>query len=241
MTIKHGLGPEHPLNDGLQIIMITLFFAALIIDSLSLFPFGYSSVLFDVISFPTLIFPATLLFIVGLYLIAKSHSEVLVENPKNAKFIDSGVYSVVRHPMYLGGLLLLLGFLFISASLVALGVWIAFFIILNKMAAYEEKELVIMLGKKYVDYQGKVHKWLPIMKRKQLMAALVGAIAVLLGLLWFLQGAGIIQMCPVLCFMDCACIKGGSLFWEAAGAIAFIIGIVIIGLSVRRVGNPDIQ
>jgi protein-S-isoprenylcysteine O-methyltransferase Ste14 len=163
MTIKHaGLGPEHPLNDRLQLIMITLFFAALIIDSLSLLLFGYSSVLFDVISFPILILPAALLFIVGLYLIAKSHSKVLVENPKRAKFIDSGVYSLVRHPMYLGGLLLLLGFLFISASLVALGVWIAFFIILNKTAAYEEKELVRMLGKKYVEYQSKVHKWLPI-------------------------------------------------------------------------------
>jgi hypothetical protein len=77
-----------------------------------------------------------------------------------------------------------------------------------------------------------------IMKRKQLMAALVGIIVALLGLLWFLQGAGIIRMCPVLCVMDCECITGGSLFWEATGAIAFIIGIVIIGLSVRRVGKP---
>ncbi len=238
MTIKHGMGPEHPLNDRLQLIMITLFFAAWIMDSLSLFPFGYSSVMFDVLSFPILILPAALLFIVGRYLIVKSHSEVLVENPKNAKFIDSGVYSSVRHPMYLGGLLLLLSFLFISASLVALGVWIVFFIILNNMAAYEEKELVRLLGKKYVNYQSKVHKWLPIMKRKQFMAILVGVIVALLGLLWFLQGAGIIQMCPVLCVMDCKCITGGSPFWEAAGAIVFIIGIVIIGLSVRRVGKP---
>lgn len=233
MTIKHGLGPEHPLNDRLQLIMITLFFAALIIDSLSLLLFGYSTVMFDVISFPILILPAAFLFFVGLYLISKSHSEVLVENPKNAKFIDSGVYSLVRHPMYLGGLLLLLGFLFICASLVALGVWIAFFIILNKMAEYEEKELVRIVGKKYVDYQNKVPKWLP--KRKQLMAVLAGVIVALLGFLWFLQGAGIIQVCPVLCFMDCECVTGGSLFWEVAGAIAFIIGIVIIGLSVRGV------
>jgi protein-S-isoprenylcysteine O-methyltransferase Ste14 len=162
MKIKHfGLGPEHPLNYKLQQIMITLFFAVWVIDSLSLLLFRYSSVLFDVISFPILILPAALLFIVGLYLITQTHGKVLVEKSERAKFIDSGVYSWVRHPMYLGGLLLFLSFFFISASLIALGIWIVFFIILNKMAAYEEKELVRILGKKYVNYQKRVSKWFP--------------------------------------------------------------------------------
>jgi hypothetical protein len=76
------------------------------------------------------------------------------------------------------------------------------------------------------------------MKRKQLAAALVGVIVTLLGLLWFLQGAGILLLCPVLCFVDCECVTGGSPFWEAVGAIAFIIGIIIVGVSVRRVGRP---
>ena len=76
------------------------------------------------------------------------------------------------------------------------------------------------------------------MKRKQLAAALVGVIVALLGLLWFLQGAGILRLCPVLCVMDCECLMSGSQFWEAAGAIVFIIGIMIVGVSVRRVGTP---
>ncbi len=76
------------------------------------------------------------------------------------------------------------------------------------------------------------------MKRKQLAAALVGVIVALLGLLWFLQGAGILLLCPVLCFVDCECVTGGSPFWEAVGAIAFIIGIIIVGVSVGRVGRP---
>ncbi len=45
-----------------------------------------------------------------------------------------------------------------------------------------------------------------------------------MGLLWFLQGAAIIQVCPVLCFADCECLAGGSIVWEAAGALAFIMG-----------------
>ena len=73
---------------------------------------------------------------------------------------------------------------------------------------------------------------------KKLAAALVGIIVALLGLVWFLQGAGILHLCPVLCVMDCECVTSGSQFWEAAGAIAFIIGIIIVGVSVRRVRTP---
>lgn len=141
--------------------MMILFLAALVIDPLSLFLFGNSSVLINMISFPILTIPAAGFFIVGLYFVAKSHNKVLVEDARKAKFIDSGVYSLVRHPMYLGTLLLLLSFFFISASLVALGIWITFFIILDKMATYEENDLKKLLGKKYVDYQNKVPKWFP--------------------------------------------------------------------------------
>ena len=79
-------------------------------------------------------------------------------------------------------------------------------------------------------------------EKNTLAAGLVGVIVALLGLLWFLQGTGILLLCPVLCFVDCECVMAGSPFWEAVGAIAFIIGIVIVGVSVRRLratGEPD--
>jgi ubiquinone/menaquinone biosynthesis C-methylase UbiE len=66
------------------------------------------------------------------------------------------------------------------------------------------------------------------MKRRQLAAPLIGVIIALLGLLWFLQGAAIVRMCPVLCFVDCECVLGGSTFWEVVGAIAFIVGIILV-------------
>jgi hypothetical protein len=73
------------------------------------------------------------------------------------------------------------------------------------------------------------------MKRRKLAAAFVGAIVALIGLVWFLQGAGMIHMCPVFCVMDCECVTGGSQFWEAAGAITFIVGVLIIVVSMRCV------
>jgi protein-S-isoprenylcysteine O-methyltransferase Ste14 len=63
--------------------------------------------------------------------------------------------------MYLGVLMFCLGFFFASPSLLSLGVWIGFFIVYDKMATYEEKDLVRILGEEYIAYQKRVPKWFP--------------------------------------------------------------------------------
>lgn len=75
------------------------------------------------------------------------------------------------------------------------------------------------------------------MKLKQIAVLIVGVILALLGFLWFLQGVGVLNQCPILCFADCECITGGSALWEAIGAAAFIMGIAIIWLNLGRVGK----
>ena len=69
---------------------------------------------------------------------------------------------------------------------------------------------------------------------KQIAITIIGLILAFFGLLWFLQGIAILNVCPVLCFADCECITGGSLLWEIAGAITLIIGIAIVYLSLNR-------
>ncbi len=69
---------------------------------------------------------------------------------------------------------------------------------------------------------------------KQILAMLVGFILTIIGLIWVLQGTAILHLCPVLCFADCECITGQSLFWAVAGVIAVVIGITIVYLSVRN-------
>ena len=61
----------------------------------------------------------------------------------------------------------------------------------------------------------------------------LAVVVVFVGLLWLLQGAAIIHICPVLCVADCECIKSGSQFWEITGAITFIIGVTIIVAVLR--------
>ena len=76
------------------------------------------------------------------------------------------------------------------------------------------------------------------MKVRQIAGTLVGAFVAFLGLLWFLQGTGILRMRPILCVANCEEIVGPSPLWAVAGAIAFIIGTIVIVVSVRRVRTP---
>jgi len=158
---KAGLGSEHPHCDQIQLIMIILFFVVWGGDSLSFFIFRYSTVLVGLFSLPVLVLPAILSLGFGLYLVAKSHEAVFGEVTDQPSLIDSGVYSWVRHPMYLGILLICLGFFFLSPSLLSLGVWLAFLILYDKMAKYEEKDLIRILGEEYIAYQKRVPKWIP--------------------------------------------------------------------------------
>ena len=101
----HGLAAEHPSCDRNQALMLILFFAVWIVDSVGFFIFGYSTVIFEALSFPLLIIGTGALLGLSLYLIAKSHKAVLEQVTYTPQFVDSGVYTWVRHPMYLGGLL----------------------------------------------------------------------------------------------------------------------------------------
>jgi protein-S-isoprenylcysteine O-methyltransferase Ste14 len=92
--------------------------------------------------------------------LAKSHNAVFDGTGGRPKLVDSGVYSCVRHPMYLGTLLLCTGFFLAVPSPSALVVLIVFFVLYDKMATYEENDLIRILGREYVTYQQRVPKWL---------------------------------------------------------------------------------
>jgi protein-S-isoprenylcysteine O-methyltransferase Ste14 len=146
--------------------MLILFFAVWGIDALSYFLFRISTIVVEFASFPLLLFPAILSWGFGVYLALKSHV-VFPDEAGKPRLIESGVYSWVRHPMYLGTVLSCLGFSFAIVSLLSLGVLIGFFVFYDKMATYEEEDLVSKLGQEYTFYQKRVPKWLPRLRRKQ--------------------------------------------------------------------------
>jgi protein-S-isoprenylcysteine O-methyltransferase Ste14 len=156
----HGLGAEHPKCDKMQLAMMVLFFAVWILDSFSSFVSNYSTVI-SFIPLVARLFLAIVSLGLALFLTTKSHGAVFVKKGSKPRLIDAGVYSWVRHPMYLGTLLFCLGFFFAIPSLLSLIVWIAFFILYDRMATYEEKDLIQKLGEDYIAYKRRVPKWFP--------------------------------------------------------------------------------
>lgn len=155
------LGSEHPLCDSVQMALLLLFLLVWGIDTVAHFLFGLSSVLVDFLGFLPLLVPSALSFGVAAYLGNGSHNAIFDETLQEAKLIDTGVYSKVRHPMYLAVLLFCLGFLFVSISFLSFVIWIAFFIFFDRMASYEEDDLIRVIGDEYLEYQRRVPRWLP--------------------------------------------------------------------------------
>ena len=153
------LGSEHPLWDRIQLVLISSFIVVMLFDNLSTLSFGYPSLMDRIWAYPILLLPAIFLIAMGIYLVKESHEVVFVKTGKTT-FVDCGVYSFVRHPMYLGGLMILLGFLFLKFSVIAFVIWIIYAVLCDWMANYEENDLVRILGKQYESYQHKVPKWL---------------------------------------------------------------------------------
>ena len=61
-----------------------------------------------------------------------------------------------------------------------------------------------------------------------------GVIGILLGGLWLLQGLGIVQIRPILCFVDCAPVQGPSLTWASIGFVVVTAGVIATFFSLRR-------
>ncbi len=159
---RNVLGAEHPYCDSLQLVMVTLFFVVWGLDS---FVFNYSTLLAGLIPLALRLFLALLSSSFGVYLSAKSLKLVFGEEAE-PKLIEAGVYSWVRHPMYLGTMMFCLGFFLASLSLLSLGTWIAFFFFYDRMTTYEEKDLIRILGEEYTAYQKRVPKWIPRPRRQ---------------------------------------------------------------------------
>ena len=64
-------------------------------------------------------------------------------------------------------------------------------------------------------------------------ALITGLIGVLLGGLWLLQGLGVVQLKPILCFANCAPVQEPSTIWAVIGFVVAAAGLVAIFYSRR--------
>jgi len=158
---REDLGVEFPHAHLLHVAMPILFSVIWGLDS---FVFKFSTVLEAVIPLPVRLGLAGVSVGLAFLLIWLSHEMLFHEIRDPPKVLDIGVFAFVRHPMYLGVLLIYVGFIFSTLSLISLVTWVSFLFVYDRMATYEEKDLTRMFGDAYSNYQRRVPKWFPLVK-----------------------------------------------------------------------------
>ena len=102
---------------------------------------------------------------VALLGVASFHRARTTVNPlkpeKSSALVMSGIYRYTRNPMYLGLLLVLLGWAFFLANALAFMFLPLFVLYINRFQIDpEERALVSMFGQEFTAYLSKVRRWL---------------------------------------------------------------------------------
>lgn len=154
MIHKHHTAGEAPHNHTIQYGLLISFLIIWILDSFILRFTAYVYIM----PFFFNIFLGIPIIITGIYLASRAH--IVFDTPE-PQVVDTGLYSHVRHPMYLGSILLYVGFWAITLSLLTLFPLFAVLIGYNYLASVEERLLTDMFGDDYLEYKKKVRKWIP--------------------------------------------------------------------------------
>ncbi|MCE4608541.1 MAG: isoprenylcysteine carboxylmethyltransferase family protein [Caldisphaeraceae archaeon] len=129
---------------ALHIVFFTLYLVVIIISIVSLRPLTTSLTLVGLLS-----------IIFGLTLIAlAARSRGLNRRPQS--LIKENVYSIIRHPEYLGHIMILTGFTLMSKDIVTLALSVFLIASLYYAATAEERELVKIYGEDYLNYSKRV-------------------------------------------------------------------------------------
>ncbi len=99
-------------------------------------------------------------FIIGaIWIIVWGIRTIYGSNTPTTEIIEKGPYCISRHPMYFGALLIYIGCLFLSSSLIS-GLYLIFvFWLYNRFATFEELYLLKLHGHRYQLYKNRVMKW----------------------------------------------------------------------------------
>jgi protein-S-isoprenylcysteine O-methyltransferase Ste14 len=160
-NIHEYLAGEHRWNHSGQISFIFVFSIALSLDYLIL---HLSIWLQDLIPlFIRIVFGIPTL-ILSYYLIRISTNNIFNLDQKETNIIKSGIYSRVRHPIYLAPIIMYLGIIILTLSIISFVVWIFIIIFYYSMAKYEEALLIEKYGKEYKDYRKDVPMFIPRIK-----------------------------------------------------------------------------
>jgi protein-S-isoprenylcysteine O-methyltransferase Ste14 len=81
--------------------------------------------------------------------------------PEESEIQEHEIYSVVRHPTYLGGFLIGFSAIFFRFSIYSIFIGLLLCLVFRLQAWKEEKELIERFGEGYIEYQKNVPGFIP--------------------------------------------------------------------------------
>ena len=159
---RNDLAGEHIVGDLGQLILFILFLAVWITDSFFL---HYSDFIAKYIPLYIQLPVSIIILISSGYLARAGLHIVFIEVRDEPTVIRKGVFSIVRHPIYLGAILLYLGLIILTFSLFSTIVWIIIIAFYYFLSRHEEKLLLEKFGKEYEQYMEDVPMLIPGIKK----------------------------------------------------------------------------
>ena len=155
---------EHTVADAGQLTLFILFMAVWISD---VFFIKYSILLNNYIPTAVKMPIGIVVLIVAGYMVWDGMRKVFGPKGKKPHVINRGVFSVIRHPIYVSEILLYLGLILLNTSIAAIGVWIIAIVFLHYISRYEERLLLERFGEEYRQYMKDVPMYFPGIFRKK--------------------------------------------------------------------------
>ncbi|MBD3190227.1 MAG: DUF1295 domain-containing protein [Candidatus Heimdallarchaeota archaeon] len=141
-----------------QLVLLVVF---AIIWSLDSFLFHFSNFLAKYIPLYVRLPIAIIPILFGLILAYLGFKQVFQEERDSPEVITKGVFGLIRHPTYLGAILIYVGWILTTLSLISLGMLVIIILFYNYIATHEEKVMVKQFGEEYETYKQGVPKWIP--------------------------------------------------------------------------------
>jgi len=152
------LSGEYRWGDTIQLILLFVFLALWITDS---FVLHFSTFLKDMIPDFIRVPLASIVLIAAWILARRGMMAVFGTEREKAELIKTGVFRVIRHPIYAGAILFYLGAILITLSLVSAAFWLVIVAAYTLIARYEERILAEAFGEKYISYKRKSGMFFP--------------------------------------------------------------------------------
>lgn len=90
----------------------------------------------------------------GVYLIYKGWQKIY--KATDELLVTDGIYAHVRHPQYVGMMLITIGFLIQWPTIITLGMWPILLVLYYRLSKYEEKKLAKKFGREFEAYKKSV-------------------------------------------------------------------------------------